>query len=80
MHTVRKLLKQESADAWFCMLRAPMEEAAAHEGQESGPATKWDLLCQEFADVFEEPGVPHERGITHNIHLVDEAAAPPPPR
>ena len=52
MHTVRKLMKQEGADAWFCMVRASMDEAAPKVEQGTGPRSKWDLLCQEYVDVF----------------------------
>ena len=44
------------------------------------PPTRWDKLCEQYADVFELPGVPPTRDITHSIDLVDEQAQPPRPR
>ena len=34
-------------------------------------------LCDEYADVFAEPGEPVSRLLDHAIELVDEAARPP---
>ena len=88
MKTVRK----ECVPAWFGLLCPRVLAAhamlAPMEGDgPAGPAdvaTPWQdqlqLLCEEFADVFERPGPAPDRPITHSIDLQDEAAAPPKPR
>ena len=40
-------------------------------GKTSPVATKWDMLLNEFTDVFMEPIQPHSRPIKHRIELLD---------
>ena len=35
--------------------------------------SRWDAICDEFADVFAAPTQPHERDIKHRIKLLDPA-------
>ena len=77
MHQVRKLLRREGAEAFLAVLRASTEEAAASGEVPDAETSPWEQLCNEFADVFAEPGLPEDRAITHDIHLVDESAPPP---
>jgi len=37
-------------------------------------------VCDEYSDVFADPGLPPERHIKHAIKLHDEEAPPPKPR
>ena len=36
----------------------------------------WDSICEEFSDVFGEPGLPAERSIKHRIDLVPGSVPP----
>ena len=42
--------------------------------------TCWDIVCDEFADVFGEPPSVPEREVTHRIILSDPDLPPPKPR
>ena len=56
----------------------PCKEAG---NETSGNVEQIDLqyaaLCDEYADVFTEPGEPVSRLLDHAVELVDEAAPPP---
>ena len=40
----------------------------------SGP---YDAVCDEFPEIFTEPGIPPPRKIEHEVHLKDPQAAIP---
>ena len=33
----------------------------------------WDLICNQYANVFQKPGEPMDHIITHYIDLIDES-------
>ncbi len=85
LQQVRKLLRCGVEDAWIASLHsvstdAPMEgDKSSSSG--AGPApTRWDHICNEYADVFMEPQQPHPRDITHDIVLTEAGKTPPKPR
>ena len=48
-------------------------------GGVASPPSRWDKLCDQFADVFAEPGTPPKRSVRHRIDVV-EGAKPPAQR
>ena len=50
------------------------------DGQKEGETaidSKYAELCDEYADVFEQPGLAPHRPLDHAIDLIDENATPP---
>ena len=46
-------------------------------GSSKGSAeSRWDNICNEFADVFAEPGTPVERAIKHKIDIQPGSVPP----
>ena len=42
--------------------------------------SRFDMIANEFSDVFEPPGMPPPRAVVHTIDLVDESSPPPKPK
>ena len=45
-------------------------------GGSASPPSRWDTLCERFADVFSDPGQPPNRSVKHRIDTV--AGSKPP--
>ena len=68
---------RHGATAWFGVLKethADGDDSMSGVG-ESAPS-RWDKLCQEFPTLFEEPGAPPPRAITHKIEVAPGAKPP----
>lgn len=61
----------EAAD-WFGFIK-PSEVETKPDVLDSSIAA----LCDEFSDIFTEPGKPVRRELDHRIDLLDESAKPP---
>ena len=92
---MRDVLRREgSENAFLILLRAaPCADKALESSPSVSPAhtsgkvvssavsvSKWDSICNEFSDVFEEPPSVPQRDVKHRIVLADESLAPPKPR
>ena len=82
----------DKTPAWFALLHDKSHSLASRLGSLLGgegaettnssfqPTTQWDLLCNDYADVFETPsGVPDHK-IKHWTDLIDKNAQPPKPQ
>ena len=83
------MMYHDKTPAWFALLYDESHSIASRLGSllggvgagtahsSSQPTTRWDLLCNEYAEVFETPsGVPDHK-IKHWIGLIDKNAQPP---
>ena len=74
MQGITKAVRR-GATAWFATLSPAAGAAEAGEGDaprtkaSSDDTSRWDKLCQEFPEVFKEPGKPPDRPISHAIDL-----------
>ena len=66
-----------AASAWVAFVK-PFVGLA--DGKEAAVQSEIAALCDEYADVFEQPGLPVRRDIDHRIDLHDETTKPPRPR
>lgn len=66
----------ESTTAWLGFVR-PCDSQLALGGGNLAVEAQYAALCDEFSDVFAEPGLPPTRPLEHAIDLVDESAPPP---
>ena len=57
----------------WCTLVRPVVNQATGDGIDAEYAT----LCDEYQDVFQEPGMPPRRQLDHAIDLIDESLPPP---
>ena len=46
------------------------------DGKEAAVQSEIAALCDEYADVFEQPGLPVRHDVDHRIDLHDETAKP----
>ena len=67
----------KAAAAWVTYVKPFIGSA---NGKEAAVQSKIAALCDEYADVFEQPGLPVHHDIDHHIDLHDETAKPPRPR
>ena len=72
----RTLRYDKSATAFLCLLHAATTELATPDGE----AKRWEAICDEYNDVFGDPGLPPEREVKHAIPLHNEREPPPKPR
>ena len=83
------MMCRDKTPAWFALLHDESYSVASKLGSllggegagttnsSSQPTKQWDLLCNEYLDMFETPsGVPDHK-IKHRIDLIDENAQPP---
>ena len=74
LHTMRG---DKVASAWVTYVKPFVGSA---DGKEAAVQSEIAALCDEYADVFEQPGLPVHRDVDHRIDLHDETAKPPRPR
>ena len=74
LHTMRGDM---AAAAWVAYVKPYVGSA---DGKEAAVQSDIAALCDEYADVFEQPGLPVRRDVDHRIDLHDESAKPPRPR
>ena len=73
----RTLHWDKQADAFMCLLHSAVAEQATPPPAE---VKRWEGICDEYNDVFGDPGLPPERAVKHAIPLHDESLPPPKPR
>ena len=66
----------KAASAWVAYVK-PFVGLA--NGKETVVQSEIAALCDEYADVFEQPGLPVRLDVDHRINLHDETAKPPRP-
>ena len=74
LHTMRG---DTAASGWVAYVKPFVGSA---DGKEAAVQSEIAALCDEYADVFEQPGLPVRRDVDHRIDLHDETAQPPRPR
>ena len=74
LHTMRG---DRAASAWVAYVKPFVGSA---DGNEAAVQFQIAMLCDEYADVFEQPGLPVCCNIDHHIDLHDETAKLPRPR
>ena len=74
LHTMRG---DRAASAWVAYVKPFVGSA---DGKEAAVQSEIAALCDEYADVFEQPGLPVHRDVDHRIDLHNETAKPPRPR
>ena len=67
----------KAASAWVAYIKPFVGSA---DGKEAAVQSEIAALCDEHADVFEQPGLPVHHDVDHRIDLHDETAKPPRPR
>ena len=72
LHTMRG---DRAASAWVAYVK-PFVSLA--DGKEAAVQSEIAMLCDEYADVFEQPGLPVHCNINHCIDLYDKTAKNPP--
>ena len=76
----------DASDAFLVLLHTPLcadplgdsSDEPAQGGEKV--VTRWDAVCDKFADVFGEPPSVPEREVTHKIILQNPELPPPKPR
>ena len=71
-------MRAQKCHGWLGLVKAVAPSAS--NARESGLTSSIAGLCNEYQDVFGEPGVPPHRELDHRIDLVDEAQRPPKPK
>ena len=74
---LRTMRGDKAASAWVAYVK-PFVGLA--DGKEAAVQSEIAVLCDEYADVLEQPGLPVRRDVDHRIDLHDETAKPPKPR
>ena len=74
LHTMRG---DKAASAWVTYVKPFVGSA---DGKEAAVQSEIAVLCDEYADVFEQPGLMVHCDVDHRIDLHDESAKPPRPR
>ena len=74
LHTMRG---DKAISAWVAYVKPFVGSAI---GKEAAVQSEIAALCDEYADVFEQPGLPVRRDVDHRIDLHDETTKPPRPR
>ncbi len=56
---------QHGAVAWLALLKdgVDMESSPPLNGEDARPSDRWEALCSEYSQVFDEPGEPQPRSI-----------------
>ena len=70
---------RHGAVAWFGFLTehaASMEDSAHTLGAGECTPSRWDSICDEFPTLFQEPGTPPKRSITHKIEVLPGSKPP----
>ena len=73
LHTMRG---DKDASAWVAYVKPFVGSA---DGKDAAVQSEIATLCDEYTDVFEQPGLPVCCNIDHRIDLHDEIAKPPRP-
>ena len=66
----------KAADAWVVHVKPFVGSA---NGKEAAVQSEIAVLCDEYADVFEQPGLLVHCDVDHHIDLHDKTAKPPRP-
>ena len=66
----------KAASAWVAYVKPFVGSA---DGKEAAVQSEIAALCDKYADVFEQPGLPVCRDVDHRIDLHEETAKPPRP-
>ena len=66
-----------AASAWVMYIKPFVGSA---DGKEAAVQSEIAALCDEYADMFEQPGLLVHCDIDHHVDLHDETAKPPRPR
>ena len=74
LHTMRG---DKATSAWVAYVKPFVGSA---DGKEAAVQSEIAVLCDEYADVFEQPGLPVCRDVDQSIDLHDETAKSSRPR
>ena len=66
----------KAASAWVTYVKPFVGSA---DGKEAAVQSEIAVLCNEYADMFEQPGLLVRHDVDHRIDLHDETAKPPRP-
>ena len=66
----------KAASAWVVYVKPFVGSA---DGKEAVVQSEIAALCDEYADMFEQPGIPVRCDVDHRIDLHNETAKPPRP-
>ena len=66
----------KDAAAWVVYVKPFVCSA---NGKEAVVQSEIAMLCDEYADMFEQPGLPVHHDVDHHIDLHDETTKPPRP-
>ena len=66
-----------AASAWVAYIKPFVGSA---DSKEAAVQSEIAALCDEYADLFEQPGLPVRHDVDHRIDLHDKTAKPPRPR
>ena len=58
----------------WCTLVRPVVNQVTGDGM---VGAEYAALCDEYQDIFQEPGMPPRRQLDHAIDLIDESLPPP---
>ena len=70
-------MNYQTAEGLFALVLPCNEARSENSTNVVQMEAKYVVLCDEFADMFAEPGEPILRPLDHAIKWVDEAALPP---
>ena len=58
----------------WCTLVRPVVNQVTGDGMVEA---EYAALCDEYQDIFQEPGMPPQRQLDHAIDLIDKSLPPP---
>ena len=73
LHTI---CSDKAASAWVAYVKPFVGSA---NSKEAAVQSEIAALCDEYADMFEQPGLPVRCDVDHHIDLHDETTKPPRP-
>ena len=92
LHVLLWMMRHNKIPAWFALLHDEYHsvigrlgsllsgEGARTANSSSQPTTQWDLLYNDYADMFETPSGLPDHKIKYWIDLIDQNAQPPKQR
>ena len=60
-----------------CITWCMLVQTVANQATGAGVDVEYAALCNEYQDVFQEPGMPPYQQLDHAIDLIDESLPPP---